>query len=105
MLHVNHTSIGQFLEEFTADTHHRIGSPESESYAKYIVDKWKEYRIEKVEIDEIYEMVPTPSKVPSEVSVKDENGTVLYSVTLPELQVEHLSHVATVVNLHKSNSY
>jgi hypothetical protein len=88
MNHVNHSSIAQFLQEFTSDPHHRVGSKESESYADYIVGKWKEYRLEKVEIDRIYEMIPRPSKIPSEIRVRDEKGAVVWSLTIPELEVK-----------------
>ena len=88
MNHVNHSSIAQFLQEFTQDSHHRVGSKESENYADYIVGKWKEYRIEKVEIDRIYEMIPRPSKVPSEINIRDETGSVVWSLTIPELEVK-----------------
>ena len=99
MSHVNHSSIAQFLKEFTADSHHRVGTLESENYAKYIVSKWKDYKIEKVEIDEIYEMVPTASKVPSSIVVKSSNDTDLYSVEIPELQVR-LTRVNGTVFVH-----
>ena len=85
--HVNHSSISQFLREFTEDDHHRVGTKESALYADYIVAKWKEFRIEKVEIDPIHEMIPKASKVPSEISVRDENGKIVWSLTLPELEV------------------
>ena len=84
---INHSSIAQFLREFTRDSHHRVGSEESSAYAEYIVSKWKEYKIEKVEIDRIHEMIPRASKVPSEITIRDENGTSVWSLTLPELEV------------------
>ncbi len=90
MNHVNHSSIAQFLQEFTQDPHHRVGSKESESFADYIVGKWKEYRLEKVEIDRIYEMIPRPSKIPSEIRIRDEKGTVVWSLTIPELEVKFM---------------
>jgi hypothetical protein len=90
MNHVNHSSIAQFLQEFTQDPHHRVGSKESESYADYIVGKWKEYRLEKVEIDRIYEMIPRPSKIPSEIRIRDEKGAVVWSLTIPELEVKFM---------------
>ena len=89
--HVNHSSIALFLRDFTRDSHHRVGSQESSNYADYIVSKWKEYKIEKVEIDRIHEMIPRASKVPSEITIRDENGTSVWSLTLPELEVRLLT--------------
>ncbi len=50
---VNYTNIQAFLEDFTAVKNHRVGSDESQNFAKNISDLWKDFGLDRVEINEI----------------------------------------------------
>ncbi len=50
---VNYTNIRAFLEDFTAVKNHRVGSDDSQNFAKNISDLWKDFGLDRVEINEI----------------------------------------------------
>ena len=86
MNHVKLHSIMNFFNNFTAngDTAlHKIGSQESEEFAKNISEQWKRFGLEQVNVESIIEKIPMVSQ-PSEITIRDANGKKLWSSQYPE---------------------
>ena len=76
-------SIKDFLDVFTS-TGHRIGSSESQMFAKNISESWKIFGLPQVEISQVTNKLPKPDeKILSEISIKDQNGQILMNLQIP----------------------
>jgi hypothetical protein len=69
---VNITRIGTFFKEFTAESEsHGVGTAESGRYADYIVDSWKGFGLDSVEMDRAKVSVPSKSSISKKIVIAD----------------------------------
>lgn len=92
---ISFSSIQDFFEEFTEDNDHELGSIESSNYARSISQLWREFGLQKTELDVVKTMIPVANlrdrgHVPCEITIKDVNGTTVWS---KELDAESMAQV------------
>ena len=82
---VGHTNIATFLGEYTSFPNHKVGTPETDSFAKNISNLWQEFGLDLVEIDHVKTKIPTPDKkIPSVLTIRDSEGKIVYTLEIPQ---------------------
>ncbi|XP_065067793.1 putative N-acetylated-alpha-linked acidic dipeptidase [Rhopilema esculentum] len=79
---VSSSSIKNYFRYFTS-VPHIGGSKESYEQAKYLADQLRKFGFDKVELKKYYALLSVP-RSPGNVSLYDENGTVLFHETITE---------------------
>ena len=75
---LNYTNIRRFYEEFTSSPHHLAGSEEGAAYAQNVSDLWRQFGLQKVEVEAVEVELPEPSgRIPSEVVIRDSEGNIV----------------------------
>ncbi|TRY69059.1 hypothetical protein TCAL_04427 [Tigriopus californicus] len=99
---ISFSSIRDFFEEFTSENDHELGSIESSDYARSISQLWREFGIQKTELDVVKTMIPVANlrdhgHVPCEITIKDVNGTTVWSKDLDAESMAQVSYSASAI--------